>query len=95
MAWVDDVGWVEDAPAAPASYADQVALAQSWGVPADQIASIVGTPESVAANNQAQAQAIYDLTGNAPSWATPSYASPSSSGDSLTVGGNQIGRAHV
>ena len=68
MPWVDEVGWVEDTPPAPASYADQVALAQSWGVPADQIASVVGTPQSVAANNQAQAQAITEQTGSAPAW---------------------------
>ena len=68
MAWVDDVGWVEDTPPAPASYEEQVAMAQSWGVPANEIASIVGTPQSVAANNQAQAQAIQELTGSAPSW---------------------------
>lgn len=68
MAWVDEVGWVEDTPPAPASYEEQVAMAQSWGVPANEIASIVGTPQSVAANNQAQAQAIQELTGSAPSW---------------------------
>lgn len=68
MAWVDGVGYVEDTPPAPASYEEQVALAQSWGVPANEIANIVGTPQSVAANNQAQAQAIYEQTGSAPSW---------------------------
>lgn len=91
MAWVDDVGWVEDTPPAPASYEEQVAMAQSWGVPANEIASIVGTPQSVAANNQAQAQSIYELTGSAPSWATPVYNSPSTNADTLSVGGNQAG----
>lgn len=69
MAWVDDVGYVEDQPAAPASYEEQVAMARSWGVPENEIASIVGTPESVAANNAAQAEAIYELTGQTPAWA--------------------------
>lgn len=68
MPWVDDVGWVEDTPPAPASYEEQVAMARSWGVPENQIASVVGTPETVAANNQAQAQAIQEITGSAPSW---------------------------
>ena len=69
MAWVDDVGYVEDAPPAPASYEEQVEMARSWGVPESEIASIVGTPQSVEAANQAQAQAIYELTGQAPAWA--------------------------
>ena len=68
MPWVDEVGWVEDTPPAPASYEEQVAMARSWGVPENQIASVVGTPQSVAANNQAQAQAIQEQTGSAPSW---------------------------
>ena len=54
---------------APATYDQQVAMAQSWGVPQDQIASIVGTPESVAANNQALAASQNALYGFTPSWA--------------------------
>lgn len=69
MAWIDDVGYVEDAPPAPASYEEQVALARSWGVPENEIASVVGTPESVAANAQTEAKSIYELTGQTPSWA--------------------------
>lgn len=91
MPWIDDIGWVEDTPPAPASYEEQVAMARSWGVPENQIASIVGTPQSVAANNAAQAQAIYEQTGSAPSWATPVYNSSSNNADALSVGGNQAG----
>ena len=53
----------------PQSYDQQVALAQSWGVPQDQMASIVGTPESVAASNQAQASNLYNTYGFTPTWA--------------------------
>lgn len=69
MGWDAELGYVEDQAPAPLSYEEQVALAESWGVPQDQIQSIVGTPESVAASNQAAAQSVADLTGQAPSWA--------------------------
>lgn len=57
---------------APPTYEQQVALAQSWGVPQDQMASIVGTPESVYAANQATAIRQNDLYGFTPTWA-PNY----------------------
>ena len=61
----------------PPSYAEQVQMAQSWGVPADQIASVVGTPESVAANNQALAASQNSLYGFTPTWASDvGYTAP-------------------
>ena len=69
MAWIDDVGYVEDEIPKPASYEEQVAYARQIGVPENEIASIVGTPESVAENAQIHAQTIYEATGQTPSWA--------------------------
>lgn len=69
MAWIDDVGYVEDEIPKPASYEEQVAYARQIGVPENEIASTVGTPESVAENAQIHAQTIYEATGQAPSWA--------------------------
>jgi hypothetical protein len=40
----------------------------SWGTPADQIQSLIGTRESVAEGQKAQAQEIYERTGEAPSY---------------------------
>lgn len=68
MAWIDDVGYVEDEIPKPASYEEQVAYARQIGVPENEITSVVGTPESVAANSQIHAQTIYEATGQAPSW---------------------------
>ena len=53
----------------PQSYDQQVALAQSWGVPQDQMASIVGTPQSVADSNREQASSLYNTYGFTPTWA--------------------------
>jgi hypothetical protein len=69
MPWIDDVGYVEDEIPKPASYEEQVAYARQIGVPENEIAGNVGTPQSVAANAQIQAQNIYEITGQAPSWA--------------------------
>jgi len=54
---------------APPSYQEQVDMARSWGVPENQIASVVGTPEQVAQNNQAIAQQTLDLYGFVPTYA--------------------------
>jgi hypothetical protein len=68
MPWIDDVGYVEDEIPKPASYEEQVAYARQIGVPENEIAGNVGTPESVAANAQTHAQTIHEATGQAPSW---------------------------
>ena len=52
----------------PVPYEEQVGMLFSWGTPADQIQSLIGTRESVAEGQKAHAQEIYDRTGEAPSY---------------------------
>jgi hypothetical protein len=56
-------------PPAPQSYDELVALAQMWNIPADQIESMIGTPQDVQQRNIDTAQRTAELTGTAPSWA--------------------------
>ena len=65
--YIDDSGNLVDSNA-PVSYDDQVAMLLSWGVPADQIQNTIGTRESVNAGQKAQAEEIYNRTGQAPSY---------------------------
>jgi hypothetical protein len=53
----------------PNSYDDQVAMLLSWGTPLNQVESLIGTRESVAQGQKAQAQEIYERTGELPSYA--------------------------
>jgi hypothetical protein len=65
--YIDDSGNLVDSNA-PVSYDDQVAMLLSWGTPPDQIQGLIGTRESVAEGQKAQAQEIYERTGEAPSY---------------------------
>jgi len=63
--YIDDSGNLVDSNA-PVSYDDQVAMLLGWGTPADQIQGLIGTRESVNAGQKAQAEEIYNRTGELP-----------------------------
>ena len=66
--YIDDSGNLVDSNA-PVSYDDQVAMLLSWGTPPDQIQGLIGTRENVNAGQKAQAEEVYQRTGEVPAYA--------------------------
>ncbi len=66
--YLDDSGNMVEERNVPVPYDEQVAMLLAWGTPPEQIPGLIGTKESVTEGQRAQAEEVYQRTGQAPSY---------------------------